>query len=259
VLSVLCLILLTSTTQTPAIRGTATYRELTTPPSNAILEVVLEDVTRADAPAVQVGRVRVAQLSKPPFPFELKYDPSKIQSNHRFVMRARILVGERVLYATDTAVPVLTGEGPGDVSLLLAPVSATPSAGGTATPPPSARGASPLAGTSWQLVKFQSMDDKTLIPDAKTKYTLQFGADGSVAARIDCNSGHGTWTSTGPSQLTLGPLALTRAMCPPGSLHDRIVRDWTRIRSYVIKDGHLFLSLMIDSGIYEFEPMKGAQ
>jgi para-nitrobenzyl esterase len=56
------------------------------------------------------------------------------------------------------------------------------------------------------------------------------------------------------SELLLGPLALTRAKCPDGSLHDHIVKQWSYIRSYVIKDGHLFLSLMADGGIYEFEP-----
>jgi hypothetical protein len=31
------------------------------------------------------------------------------------------------------------------------------------------------------------------------------------------------------------------------------------LRPVVIKDGHLFLSLMADGGIYEFEPMTGAK
>lgn len=67
--------------------------------------------------------------------------------------------------------------------------------------------------------------------------------------------GRGTWKSSGASQLQLGPLALTRAMCPPGSLHDQIVKHWDFIRSYIIKNDHLFLSLMADGGIYEFEPV----
>jgi para-nitrobenzyl esterase len=54
-------------------------------------------------------------------------------------------------------------------------------------------------------------------------------------------------------------LALTRAACPPGSLHDRIAKDWEFVRSYVIKNGHLFLSLMADSGIYDFEPIAGGK
>jgi hypothetical protein len=50
-------------------------------------------------------------------------------------------------------------------------------------------------------------------------------------------------------------LALMRAKCPAGSLHDQIVKQWGNIRSSVIKDGHLFLSLLADGGIYEFEPL----
>ncbi len=93
-----------------------------------------------------------------------------------------------------------------------------------------------------------------LTPDDRAKYTIDFGAGGQLTARVDCNRGRGTWKSSGPNQLQFGPLALTRAKCPPGSLHDQIVKQWGNIRSYVMKDGHLFLSLMADGGIYEFEP-----
>jgi heat shock protein HslJ len=121
---------------------------------------------------------------------------------------------------------------------------------------PSTQGPAPagLDGTSWQLVKFQGGDGLTLKPDDKAKYTIAFGTDGRLSARIDCNRGRGTWKSSGPPQLEFGPLALTRAMCPPGSLHDRMVKHWPYLRSYVMKDGHLFVSLMADGGIYEFEP-----
>ena len=125
-------------------------------------------------------------------------------------------------------------------------------------PTPSQSATPNLSGTSWQLVKFQGSDDKTLTPDDKTKYTIQFNTDGVLSARIDCNRGRGTWKSSGASQLQLGPLALTRAMCPPESLHDQIVKHWNFIRSYIIKNDHLFLSLMADGGIYEFEPVKSA-
>jgi len=43
-------------------------------------------------------------------------------------------------------------------------------------------------------------------------------------------------------------------MCPPGSLHDRIVKDLGTVQSYAITDGHLFLSLGADAGSYELEP-----
>ena len=50
-------------------------------------------------------------------------------------------------------------------------------------------------------------------------------------------------------------MAMTRALCPPGSLHDRIVRDLEHIRSYVLNGGHLHLALMADGGIYDLEPL----
>lgn len=115
-----------------------------------------------------------------------------------------------------------------------------------------------LSGTSWQFVKFQGGDDRVLTPDDPDRYTVAFGANGRVSVRFDCNRGRGTWKSSGPNQLRFGPLALTRAKCPPGSLHDRFVKDWDYVRSYVIRDGHLYLALMADAGIYEFLPQVPA-
>ena len=115
-----------------------------------------------------------------------------------------------------------------------------------------------IGGTSWRLVAFRGGDDKILIPDDRAKYMISFGTDGGVSARIDCNRGRGTWKSAGPNRLELGPLSLTRAMCPT-PLNDRLVKDWSYVRSYILKNGHLFLSLMADGGTYEFEPIPGAR
>jgi heat shock protein HslJ/membrane-bound inhibitor of C-type lysozyme len=116
-------------------------------------------------------------------------------------------------------------------------------------PPP--RVAASLAGISWQLVKLQGSDGKAETPDDPTKYTIEFSVDGALAARVDCNRGTGTWTSSGPGQLQFGPLALTRDTCPSGSLHDRVAKDLGLVRSYVFKENRLLLSL--DGGTYEFE------
>jgi len=112
-----------------------------------------------------------------------------------------------------------------------------------------------FAGKSWQLVKFQGGDGTLLTPDDRAKYTFEFVTGGQLTARVDCNRGRGTWKSSGPNQVQFGPLATTLAKCPEGSLHDQVVKQWSSVRSYVMKDGHLFLSLMADGGIYEFEPI----
>ena len=112
-----------------------------------------------------------------------------------------------------------------------------------------------LAGTSWKLVRIQAPDETTLVPGDGSKYTITFGSDGRVTTRVDCNRGSSTWRSSGANGLQFGSWSMTRAKCPPGSLHDQIVREGGAVRTYSIKDGHLFLSGMSAGGSYELEPL----
>ena len=360
-----------------AIQGTATYRERMSLPPAAVFEATLEDVSRADAPATVVATTRVPSPGQPPIAFSISYDQAKIVPDHRYVVRARILLDGKLLFSSDVATPVITAGNPSDVSMTLRRVGAAQTKPGSSDSSPASRplegtywkavalagkpvpaqaptreahlvfqaggpvsgsdgcnritgsydlkgdrmtfgrmvgtqmactdtggreqefrssleaarrwtiagdrlelfdeagtavaafegripAPSPvttpsLQGTAWQLVRFQGGDDTRLTPDDPAKYTIEFGAGNSLTARIDCNRGRGTWKVTGTSQLELGPLALTRAQCPEGSLHDQLVKQWGFIRSFLIKDRHLFLALMADGGIYEFEPLAPKQ
>ena len=118
-----------------------------------------------------------------------------------------------------------------------------------------------LAGTAWRLVEFQSMDDATGIerPDDPSLYTMRLNDDGSVTMRLNCNRAMGTWSAepgeTGDrGRFRFGPLAMTRALCPPPSMDESIAGQAEYIRSYLLKDGRLYLSLMADGGIYAWEP-----
>lgn len=111
----------------------------------------------------------------------------------------------------------------------------------------------PLVGTSWQLVRLQTGDRRVFTPDDKTKYTFAFRTGGVFSARIDCNRGSGTWKSSGPQLLEIAPFVITRAMCPPGSLFDEIVKRVADVRTYAAKDGRLYLYLMTDGGTLELE------
>jgi para-nitrobenzyl esterase len=111
-----------------------------------------------------------------------------------------------------------------------------------------------LQGSSWRLVQIAMSDGVTRPALDRSRYTIGFGKDGVLNVRFDCNRGRGSWQSSGPGNLEFGALALTRALCPVGSLHDELVRQWPYVRSYLIKDGRLFLSLMADGGTLEFEP-----
>jgi heat shock protein HslJ len=121
-----------------------------------------------------------------------------------------------------------------------------------------------LTGTAWRLVEIQSMDDSTGTTrvDDPSKYTMTLSADGSVALRLNCNSAAGTWSAeaagSNPSsgRFEFGPLAATMALCPPPSVDEQVTKQAPYFRSYLLKDGRLYLSLMADGGIFVWEPMK---
>jgi para-nitrobenzyl esterase len=128
--------------------------------------------------------------------------------------------------------------------------------GRTDAPSAEGAGAGGLAGTAWQLLRFEGGDDRVLVAADPALYTLSFAADGRLSARISCNRGMGSWSEPEPGRLEFGPLALTRALCPPDPLEERLVRDWPHMRSYLLRDGRLHVSLVADGGIYEFEPLS---
>jgi para-nitrobenzyl esterase len=134
--------------------------------------------------------------------------------------------------------------------LLLTACQSTPA------PQPVSGGVAPpaLQGSSWRLVQLDFSDGTQRAAIERSRYTIGFGTGGVLNVRFDCNRGRGSWTSAGPGQLQFGELALTRALCPTGSLYDDLVRQWPQVRSYQIRDGRLFLILMADGGSIEFEP-----
>ncbi len=117
----------------------------------------------------------------------------------------------------------------------------------------------PLSGTSWQLVKFQGPDESTFAPEDRSKYTITFGRDGRVVARVDCNRASSTWKVTANGKLQFGSWSRTNAKCDSGSLHDQIVSEGADVENFAIKDGHLFLSGMDGGGYYSSPCRKGIE
>jgi len=113
---------------------------------------------------------------------------------------------------------------------------------------------SALTDKTWQLVRIMSMDDTESVPDDRSLYTLRLNSGGDAQIRADCNRTFGDWTSQSPGKLEFGMLGATKALCPPNSLHDDYLAQFPWVRSYVTKDGHLFLATMADGSIIEFEP-----
>ena len=89
--------------------GTATLRQPGPLPPDAVFEAVLIDTAIADAPARELGRVRLQPAGQPPFRFTIPYRDGDVTPAGRYAVRATVRQGERLLFTTDTFTPVLNG------------------------------------------------------------------------------------------------------------------------------------------------------
>jgi putative lipoprotein len=82
--------------------GIASYRERMPLPANTAFEATLEDISRADAPAIVLGRARIEAPQRVPINFTNPYDAARIDARNRYAVRARVLLGEQLLFTTDS-------------------------------------------------------------------------------------------------------------------------------------------------------------
>jgi uncharacterized lipoprotein YbaY len=95
--------------------GTVTYRQRIALPSDAVVDVQLLDVSRADAPAVVLGRQTIGPRgAQVPFAFEIMYDPGRVTADAVVVVRATITAAGRLLFTTRRQYRVITAGYPGD-------------------------------------------------------------------------------------------------------------------------------------------------
>ena len=121
--------------RTPEVTGTVAFDAPEGLPVTAVLEVTLQDVSRAGAPSETIGLTRVTAPKASPVPFAIEYDPAIIADTHEYAVRARILDGDRLLFTSDTRHAVIT-RGSGTTATLS--LEKVPQA--AALPPPLVKG-----------------------------------------------------------------------------------------------------------------------
>jgi heat shock protein HslJ len=106
----------------------------------------------------------------------------------------------------------------------------------------------------WEMVSFtESQRAPVTIPDP-WRYTVQFLPEGRLLARLDCNQGSGGYTAAA-GVLTLTPLAVTAAMCPPDSADTTFQRLLTRATSYRFDPEVGALLLRGENGVVQLQPV----
>lgn len=74
-------------------------------------------------------------------------------------------------------------------------------------------GPSDLEGGPWRLQSMELDGADAFTPEDRSRFTVEFGADGSLGVRADCNQCGGSYTLSG-GKMTVGPLACTLIACP---------------------------------------------
>ncbi len=120
-------------------------------------------------------------------------------------------------------------------------------------PPPTmaAEGDALLTGTVWSWQGTQMREGTRITPDAPERYTLEFQPGGKANIRADCNRGSTSYVLTG-NALNFGPIALTRAACPPGSRDAEFVKNLDAVSAQVFQGNELVLTLKGDAGSMRF-------
>ena len=184
-----------------AVRGTATYRERMALPSAAVFEAVLEDASRGDGAAETIARTRVASPGTPPIRFSIEYDPGRILVDHLYVVRARILVDERVLFTTDAPPAVITRGSPTRIAIVLRKISSVR---------PKRTGGKSLEGTYWKAIELAGRPVPALA--ASREAHLLFQPGGRVSGVDGCNRITGGYQLK-KDAVTFGEIARTRMAC----------------------------------------------
>ncbi len=106
--------------------GSASLRQRAAIPANAVLDVLLEDVSRPDVPARTLGETRRTDPGASPIAFDIAYDPSAIRPEGTYSVRAQVLLDGRLIFASNPLNPVLTHGAPTEARLWLAQVGEPP-------------------------------------------------------------------------------------------------------------------------------------
>jgi putative lipoprotein len=223
-----------------AIEGTATYRERLALPPTAEFEAVLQDVSRADAPAMEVARTTIPSAPMPPIRFTIPYDAGKIDPAHSYAVRAVIRVEGKLWFSSDTGHPVLTRGAGRSVEILLKRAAEPPVADAE------------LMNTYWKILALAG-EPVSVADGRREPHLVLKNVDGrdSWSARVGCNSMSGLLTITG-ERMTFHSGIATLMGCPPplDVLEKKLVQALEASTQWRIEGNRL--ELRDDAGVQTF-------
>lgn len=95
------------------VSGTVTKLDRMALPPGTVISIQLQDVSRADAPAVVLAEQVITTVDEQmPIPFTLEYDPAAIDERFTYQVQVRVELDGQLMYITKTMHPVITRGAP---------------------------------------------------------------------------------------------------------------------------------------------------
>jgi putative lipoprotein len=186
------------------IAGSVTYRERIKPPEGSVLNVVLSDTSRADAPSIELADWSISMNEGGvPVKFTLS-PPDGLDPNITYTVRAFITGPDGALLWTTfmghrVSLPLSYNVNMGE--LVMEKVE------------PNERPTSPLVGAEWIV---DTIGGKAV--SSKEPPTITFGEDGRVSGFGGCNRLSGGYTQEG-AKVSFQPVMMTLMACPQGNVN----------------------------------------
>lgn len=183
--------------------GTVTYLRKIALPATAVVTVRLEEVSRADAPSsVLATAIIPVSGQQVPISWGFVYDPNWLEPNGRYVVRATITDGGRLIWTSDTAVALPQGGSDKlEINVVQVAQPALPSVN--------------LRGTSWELASLTVGGVQTRVT-TRPRPTLSF--DGArISGNGGCNGFGGSYTQNA-NRLQIGTVISTLKACADDKL-----------------------------------------
>lgn len=191
-------------TASKTVTGTVFYRQRIALPSDAVIKVVIEDVSYPDAPPVSIAEQEVAPSGKQvPIAFSIPYDPSVLIPSHHYRIRATITADDHLLFESKSDYPVFATHPQPSLQIRVDQVSGNP-------PIPQAKPDRPLIGIHWRLAE---LDGKKVNTPLEQRANFVLTDDGNrISGSGGCNRLVGSYELEGHS-LRFKPVATTMMAC----------------------------------------------
>ncbi|RRJ84087.1 YbaY family lipoprotein [Aestuariirhabdus litorea] len=207
------------------------YRERMMLPPEAEVTVLLQDVSRVDAPADIVDEARLVVGAKaPPYALSVRYAPEQIVTGHRYAIRAEIHSAGKLMFTSTEHIDPFAAGAERPLPLMVRRVGGHNPARNTVS----------LTNTYWKLVRLddQAVDEGWVGKELFLRFDVEGGHAGGYGG---CNQFNASYRQQG-NDLSFGPLISTQRACATGmEQEDRFLNRLASVVGFSLKGGILAL------------------